>query len=152
MDAGDWTLWGLFALAGLSLWVAKLRRTAAFRALAARLGFSFCGHTIPSSLSFAGTPFQLMSSIWNVIDGKKDGVRIVAFDCRVGTGKASWRRTVIAAQSSSDVFGGIKFNPELTTVRANEWLLLYEPQRPVFAMRYLMPVVEVAAHIDSVRA
>jgi hypothetical protein len=42
---------------------------------------------------------------WNVIEGKGHGVRVVAFDCRLGTGKGSWRRSVIAAEGSAEVFG-----------------------------------------------
>ena len=77
------------------------RRAAAMRAVATRLGFEYRAETLPPSLDLRGTGLNSATSTWNVIEGKRHGVRVVAFDCRLGTGKGSWRRSVIAAEGSA---------------------------------------------------
>ncbi len=62
-------------------------------------------------LSLTGTPMAHTSAIGNVMEGERNGIPFVAFDCRIGTGKGSWRRTVIAARSERDVFATVPQNP-----------------------------------------
>ena len=37
-----------------------------------------------------GTSLQGATAVWNVIDGERNKIRVVAFDCRIGVGKGSW--------------------------------------------------------------
>jgi hypothetical protein len=85
---------------------------------------------------------------WNVIEGKGHGVRVVAFDCRLGTGKGSWRRSVIAAEGSAEVFG--MFNPELAAERSGGWVLLYQPKAVSLIPKGLMTVTEIEACLTAV--
>jgi hypothetical protein len=74
------------------------------------------------------TPFDGTTSVWNIIDGERHGIRIVAFDCQIGVGKGSWRRTVIAAETAVEAFGAAAFNLDLTVDRSGNWMIMYQPR------------------------
>jgi hypothetical protein len=132
------------------LFVRQRRRSTAIRALATRSGFSYLGRTLPRSLTLNGTPIGPVTSAWNVIDGQRHGIRVVAFDCQIGVGKGSWRRTVIAAESAADVFGAVAFNHDLETDRSGSWLILYQPKALSAIPPGLMPVAELEAHLNAI--
>jgi hypothetical protein len=145
----------LFAVAGLAVLfvfhLAERRRTAAIRALAIRSGFHYLGNALPRSLTLRGTPFNRASKVWNVIDGELRGIRIIAFDCQVGVGKSSWRRTVIAVESSADLARTVRFDPEMTLDSAGKWKVLYRPKASVnFRIAGLMPLEELEPYLNSV--
>jgi hypothetical protein len=133
-----------------ALYVRQRRRSAAIRALAIRSGFNYLGSALPRSLTLNGTPIDSATSTWNVIDGERHGVRIVVFDCQIGTGKGSWRRTVIAAESAADVFGVVSFNHELKADRSGKWLILYQPKTVSLIPPGLMPIAELETHLSSI--
>jgi len=112
----------------VALWWRALQRTSALRQLASKFGFAFLGTTVPRILNLTGTGPEAISSCWNVMDGELKGVRIVVFDCRIGQGKGSWRRTVIAAKSSADIFKSVPMMLDLTSEPAGEWTVLYQPK------------------------
>src|SRR5215467_6190972 len=101
----------LIFIAGLGVFVLYVLHTSeryradAIRALATRSGMHYLGDALPKALGLSGTPFHHVSRVWNVIDGEPRGTRVMAFDCRVGAGKGSWRRTVIAVETDSNVIG-----------------------------------------------
>ena len=85
-------------LAGVALavfWWRERQRSLAMKQVASKFRFVFLGKALPRSLILETTGLQRISSCWNVIDGERDGLRILIFDCRIGEGKGSWRRTVI---------------------------------------------------------
>ena len=126
------------------------QRTAAIRALATRLGFHFLGNALPRSLTLSGTPFSSHSKVWNVIDGEPRGVRIIACDCRVGVGKGSWRRTVIAVESATYLSPALPFNPEMTIDTVGDWKILYRPKASInFSISGLMPLDELESYLSS---
>ena len=96
----------LILMAGVGLFVfyalhaSERYRADAIRALATRSGMHCLGKALPMSLTLEGTPFHSFSKVWNVIDGEPRGTRIMAFDCQVGVGRGSWRRSVIAVGAS----------------------------------------------------
>jgi len=126
------------------------RRAAAVRALATRLGFDYLGPALPQSFTLRGTGLEAATSFWNVINGERNGIRTVAFDCQIGTGKGSWRRTVIAAKATTEVFDALKFNIDLIVERSGDWLLLYQPKTASLVPPGLMPVAEIEAHLEAV--
>ncbi len=126
------------------------QRTAAIRAIASRLGFHFLGDALPRSLTLSRTPFSSYSKVWNVIDGEPRGARIIAFDCRVGVGKASWRRTVIAVESAAYRSSALPFNPEMALDTAGDWTILYRPKASItFRIAGLMPLDELESYLNS---
>jgi hypothetical protein len=137
----------------IALYLSERQRANAVRALANRSGLHYLGNALPRSLTLGGTPFQSASKVWNVIDGEPRGVRVIAFDCRVGVGKGSWRRTVIATESGADLSDAVPFNPDMMVESAGKWKILYRPKGSVnFRIAGLMPIAELEAHLNSVRA
>jgi len=136
-------------LAGLLFWRQR-KRMHAIRELAKRLSFTYIGQALPRSISLSGTSLQGATAFWNVIDGEHQRIRVIAFDCRIGVGKGSWRRTVIGAQSDADVFGTVKFNRDLTAERSGQWIFLYQPKALAVIPAGLMSVDEIEAHIDAI--
>jgi hypothetical protein len=135
----------------LILWLHERKRTADIKGIASRYKFHYLDTALPGSLSLAGTPIARASKTWNVIDGERDGIRIVAFDCRIGEGKRSWRRTVIAAQTPLDIFRSSQFN-YAPVERSGEWVIMYRPQTFFRGSVGLMSAAELEAHIEAIRA
>jgi hypothetical protein len=129
---------------------AKRHRESAIRDMAARLNFRYLGNVVPGSLSLATSQLRNVSAIWNVVEGEHKGIRLIAFACRVGYGKGSWRRSVIAAEAATDVFETVAFNRDLALERSGQWILLYEPKVLSLVPRGLMPVSEIEARLDAV--
>jgi len=118
--------------------------------MARRLGFSYIGNALPRSLTLHGTGLEGASSIWNVLDRMCGATRVITFDCRIGSGKGSWRRTVIAAQGPRDVFGVAKFTSNLTLDRSGDWTMMYEPKTFSIVPPGLMPTAEIEAHLGAI--
>lgn len=151
------TWWNLLAgvvlmIAVVVYWIRDRLRVHAIRTLACKLGFTYLGKTrLPEALSLYGTPFNNATLVWNVLDGERGSTRVIAFDCKVGLGKGSYQRTVIAARSLADVFGAKAFNPAIEVTRSAQWALLYYPPPTVGSSHpSLMPVAELAAHLESI--
>jgi hypothetical protein len=132
--------------------IASRKRAKSMVTLADRLGLKMWGDRLPPELTLAGTPIADASATWNVMEGKQNGVPIIVFDCRMGRGKGSWRRTVIAARSSRDVFASVPSESSYTVDRAGEWVVLYAPKRGFAVGRSLMPLSELEARLSTVEA
>lgn len=150
----------LILMAGLglflfyALYASERYRADAIRAIAIRLGMHYLGDALPRSLTLEGTPFHHLSKVWNLIDGEPRGTRIMAFDCQVGVGKRSWRRTVIAVEShANDVLGHLSLPPDMTMDRSDRWTILYRPKAH-FSLRIagLTPVEELEANLNAALA
>jgi hypothetical protein len=130
--------------------VSERYRAGAIRALAIHSGMHYLGNALPKSLRLEGTPFCCASKVWNVVDGEPRGTRIMAFDCQVGAGKHSWRRTVIAVESDDNILGYLPVPPDMTINRSGGWQILYRPKAP-FNIRIagLTPVEELEANIKA---
>jgi len=100
------------------------------------------------------------TSTRNVIDGERGGIRVVAFDCRIGYGKGSLLRTVVAAKADHNVFGSqtnhdlfhsITSDDDLTVSQSGDWILLYK-QKQLFELSSsgLLPIDELEMHINSI--
>lgn len=118
----------MVAIGVVFLWIQDHVRRFRMQRLARRLGLSFADKRLPGALCLYGTPFNTATLSWNVLEGERDGLRMVAFDCEVVEGKTGWRRTVIAARTEGDVFGAPALYPELTVHRAGGWAILYRPK------------------------
>ena len=130
-------------------WWRALARDKAIKRVAVERGF-IADKDIPASMNFRETGLAGVSSTWNVIHGDQNGAFVIAFDCRIGKGKGSWRRTVIAARSSREVFGSAKFDTSLVVERAGEWTILYRPKKLSLSDGGLMPAEEIKAHVENV--
>ena len=144
---------GVAAMLYAVLYLGERQRVAAIRTLASRSGFHYLGNALPKSLALCGTPFERISRVWNVIDGEPRGIRVIAFDCQVGIGRGSWRRSVIAVQSDADLSSALAFNPDMRIDSAGGWKILYRPKASLnMRVAGLTPIEELDAYLDSVSA
>jgi hypothetical protein len=139
------------ALVGFFLWSAlnDRRRAKDMTTLASTLGLKSWGDKLPGDLSLDGTPMADISATWNVLEGVHNGIRFVVFDCRIGTGKASWRRTVIAARATWDVFATVPSDLSYTVDQSGEWMVFYSPKTVSFIGQRLMPIAELEARLST---
>ncbi len=123
------------------------------RAIANACGMHYLGEALPNSLTFAGTPFHQVSEVWNVIDGEPRGTRIMAFDCQVGEGKRSWRRTVIAIQAPRADLQDLPLDTGTTIDNSAMWQFLYRPRSSLNLRGLgLTPVEELGKNLKAVLA
>ena len=147
MNAFDTALLaGLATLLGLGFWRSRVR-TREIRRLAETTGFHYLDNALPRSL---GNLPSGITSVWNVLDGEHRGRRVIAFDCKFGEGKGSWRRTVIAIQAERSSITASAFDPEVEVDQIGEWTFLYRPRQLAFIARQLTPVAELAAYLDAI--
>jgi hypothetical protein len=128
-----------------AFWWQARQRSLALRRLASKFGFAFLGTTLPGSLNLTATGPEAISSCWNVMDGELSGARILVFDCRIGEGKGSWRRTIIAAKGNADIFGSVPLVLALTSEPAGDWTVLYQPK----TYRIIPPGLMAASELDA---
>jgi len=78
----------------------------------------------------------------------------MAFDCQVGVGKRSWRRSIIAVESdgSGDAFRNVKLHPDMTVDHSGRWKILYYRPKAHFTLRIagLTPIEELEANLNAV--
>lgn len=144
---GLWmTLIGCFIV--WSVW-ANWKRNRMMPILMSSLGLKSWGSRLPPELSLTGTPMAHASATWNVMEGERNGIPFVVFDCRMGAGKSSWRRTVIAARSGRDVFAAVPSESSYTVDRCGDWMIFYAPKRGFIVGPSLMPISELEARLSS---
>jgi hypothetical protein len=90
-------------------------RSTAMRAFAARWSFQYSAgdpqiwsagrieSPLLTALQVWCYPVNEISRIWNVIDGKRNGIRVLIFDSTVGEGKGVYC-TFVATQTSENLF------------------------------------------------
>lgn len=139
---------GIAALLGWAWWRSRLRASE-IRRLAKTTGFHYLDDALSRSLLPKDLP-PLITSVWNVLDGERRGRRVMAFDCRFGDGKGSWRRTIIAIQAERCSITASAFDPDIQVEQIGEWTFLYRPQQFSFIARQLTPVAELAAYLDAI--
>ena len=81
------------------------------------------------------------------IDGERYGLRIFAFDCKVGEGTASRRRTVIAIRTGSDTLGAAKFDSKMKIQNSGGWSVVYYPQELKLGVMHMK---ELRTHLSSI--
>jgi hypothetical protein len=151
--SGSWlfVLWivGIFILVIIAA-LMRRRRDRLMNALGEKLGLKKRGGELPLELSLAGTALENAGEFRHVMEGKPNGVPVMVFECRVGRGKASWERTVIAARGGRDVFASVPSDTSYTAERAGEWMILYAPRGLAFRSSGLMPIAELEARLTSI--
>jgi hypothetical protein len=146
---------------GTALWVTAIasflcwstlddrKRAKQIAILASTRGFKGWGDRLPAELTLVGTPIANRSATWNAFEGVQNGIPFIVFDCRIGTGKGSWRRTVIAARADRDVFVTVPSDSSYTVDQSGEWMILYSPKTASLFGRGLMPIAELEARLST---
>jgi hypothetical protein len=131
MSFGNWVfailIGFIFARIPYSLFL-DCRRDQQLMKMAARLRLKMIGETLPGYVNLDGSPMAHATKYWNVMDGNFNGIRVLTFDCRMGQGKGSWRRTVLAAESDRDVFATVPSPFDYTVDRCGRWVVFYRPK------------------------
>jgi hypothetical protein len=142
---------GLFVF--YTVYASHRYRANAIRDLANSVDMHYLGDALPKSMTLKGTPFHRISKAWNVIDGEPRGTRIMVFDCQVGGGKTSWRRTLIAVETDGNALGELPLSSDMTIDRSGRWQILYH-QKAHFSLRTagLIPVEELRENLTAVLA
>lgn len=136
-----------------TVYASNRHRADAIRDLANSMEMNYLGNALPKSLTLKGTPFHRISKVWNVMDGEPRGTRIMVFDCQVGGGKSSWRRTLIAVESDGDALGEMPLSSDMTIDRSGRWQILYRQKAHVsFRIAGLMPIEELKENLNAVFA
>lgn len=119
-------LWAL-AIVSLIAGVARIVhffRSRAMRDFAARVGFEYIGPDappnwlwnpshlhihppLPTWISHFHPCGQRIRQVWNVIEGKRNGVSVLIFDCVIGEYRGGHPCTVVACQTEQNPFGTI---------------------------------------------
>ena len=152
-----WTILKYFVLGIFcsAEWISQHRRTHSMRGLARKFGLTFLGkRALPGALSLYGTLFAHIPSgpVTNLIDGTRNNVHVIVFDCEMWEGKSSWRRTVVAARAPESVFAGVASNPDFRVERSAAWSILYQPKGFAATPEALAPVEELEAILDAIGA
>lgn len=134
---------------GWEWWRSRVR-TREIRSLAESCGFHFLGDALPRSVPLRGSDLDLITEVQNVIDGEPRGKRIVAFDCRFGVGKRSWRRTVIAINADAGNRIGPSFDPTFRVEQMNDWTFIYRPKSFSFIRVQLTPISELRGYLETI--
>ena len=140
------------AVVALSAWLWRRSRVRAgeVRALAATHGFHYLGEALPRSLDLTGSLLASVGSVWNVIDGEPRGTRIVAFDCKIGEGRGSRRRTVVAVKGQVGIPTVLRFDPSLRQEQVRDWVLIYRPEDTALIDVGLTPISELQAYLEAI--
>lgn len=137
----------VFGVLAVVYTIEDLWRALAFRSLAREFGFARLNKRLPEALSLYGTPFAHRRLTWNVLDGERDKLRVVVFDCQIGEGNGSWQGTVIAIRTGPTSMDSAKFDPRMKVDNSGGWSVFYYPSRLKLK---LMPVKELRAHLNSI--
>jgi hypothetical protein len=143
---------GPAVIVALSVWYWRRGRVRAgeVRALAATHGFHYLGEALPRSLDLAGSLLASVGSVWNVIDGEPRGTRIVAFDCKIGEGRGSRRRTVVAVKVQAGISTIPRFDARLRQEQVRGWVLIYRPEDFALIDTGLTPISELQAYLEAI--
>jgi hypothetical protein len=136
----------IVALAALQSW----RRRQQMKRLALHLGFTYLGEALPFRASLSGTELEGVSAVWNVIEGQVSDIHVVAFDCRVGQGKASWRATAIAVEAEGRFDPVVLRSNNLRVERSGEWYI-YRRKKGFGSSGSLMSLNELDGLIRAAR-
>jgi hypothetical protein len=147
---GTWFCISVVAALVVSLWWRSQVRAREVRSLAESCGFHYLGDALPGSIRLTGSPFASITAVWNVIDGEPRGKRIVAFDCRFGIGKGSWRRTVIGVKSEIGEINVSSFDPSLQIEQMSDWVFIYRPKNFALVLRQLTPIPELRVFLNAI--
>lgn len=136
-------------------------RASAMRALAKRLGFQYTEgdsslwfapkgyRPIPIAFRLRGYPLNTLRRTWNVLEGERNGVRVVILDSILGLGGKGGGRycTFIAARTDDNPFG-YKSDQE-KIAHSNGWTALYRLR--FWQIPWTLSIQQIEEHLDNLK-
>jgi hypothetical protein len=68
-------------------------------------------------------PGFAISRIWNVLDGERNGIRVVIFDSLIGEGRGARACTLFATQTGENLFNGLSWGEKIA--QRSGWTVVY---------------------------
>ena len=131
--AGDTTFFYLggaaFAFIMVRHVLRERERAKDIRDYARTAGLTYIGSTLPKSFPLHKTSSRGARSISQAVAGERSRKEVVVFDCKLGYGKGTFFRTVVAVRGQRDGFGVAQFGPDLVTERVGDWTVVYGSKR-----------------------
>jgi hypothetical protein len=159
----------LYFVATVAIILAAVRivhmfRGRSMRALAARLGFQYIGPPAPPkwwwnpSHLHIGPPLpawiskfrpsgQRIRQVWNVIEGRQNGVSLLIFDCVIGEYRGGHPCTLIVCHSEQNPFGTVGAADRL--VQSHGWTVIHGVWFLWFC--WTMNTQRIGRHVSGVR-
>ena len=136
-------------------------RASAMRALAQRLGFQYTeGNSslwfvpkgyrpIPTSFRLRGYPLNTLRRTWNVLEGERNGVKLLILDSILGLGGKGGGRycTFIAARTEDNPFGDKSDQEKIA--HSNGWTALYCLR--FWQIPWTLSIQQIEEHLDNLR-
>jgi hypothetical protein len=132
-------------------------RTKQIREFAEKRSLTYIGATVPNTFpANAARALRWAHSMRSAVVATNGSKDLILFDCTVGHGRGSRRRTVVAARGQHGAFGLAPFSPDLETEEVDEWTLVYASNRfmsleEIEALRF-MSLEEIEALVSEFRA
>ena len=118
------------------------QRSKQMRDLANSRRLTFLGDTLTKGFPLHKTSSSSARSLCNCVVGDEDRREILVFDCRLGHGKGSFSRTMVAFRGNESAFGWARFGPDFKTERAGDWAVVYGARR-------LLTIAEIEALLSE---
>jgi hypothetical protein len=152
----------IFGLVAAGIKLLYVYRASAMRALAGRFGFQYSqgdpkiwrlpkGHRLPTSFPrLKGFPVSTLNSMWNMIEGERNGIRILIVDSTLSMGGQARGRysTLILAQTNKNPFEDPDSEEEIT--HSNGWTALYRLR--FWQIPWTLSTQRIEDHINNLKA
>lgn len=136
-------------------------RASAMCAFAAKWGFRYSKgepkkyylpkhhHPTPASFRLKGYPVDTLNRTWNVIEGEKNGFKILVLDSTLSMGGRRGRyATFIAIRADTNPFGDT--SPEEKIAHSNGWTALYRLR--FWQIPWTLSIRRIEEHLDALNA
>lgn len=102
-------------------------------------------HSLPTSFRLRGVP---ISRAWNVIEGEKNGIRVLILDGVLNLGvKSGHYRTFIAARTDENPFENK--SPQEKITHSNGWTTLYRTRFPDLLIPWTLSIQRIEEHLNN---
>lgn len=136
-------------------------RASAMRALAHRLGFQYTeGNSslwfvpkgyrpIPTTFRLRGYPMNTLRRTWNVLEGERNGLKVVIVDSILGLGGKGGGRycTFIATRTENNPFGDRSDQEKIA--HSNGWTALYRLR--FWQIPWTLSIERIEEHLDNLK-
>jgi hypothetical protein len=133
-------------------------RASAMRALALKGGFQYTEgdprfwnlpkdhNPLPTSFRLRGYPVNTISRMWNVIEGEKNGIKVLIVDSTLSMGGKRGRySTFVAARTDKNPFGNK--SPEEKIAHSNGWTAVYRLR--FWQIPWTLSIQRIEEHLNS---
>jgi hypothetical protein len=120
-------------------------RTRQIRQFAERINLAYVGARMPVTFPLhRSRAFGSARSLRRTVVGSNGDKELVLFDCTIGFGRGSRRRTIVAVRGQCSGLGWAQYGPDLSSEELGEWNIVYSSNR-------YMSIEEIEALVEVFR-